>query len=290
MTPARDERSPGQIDPAGDRVMREFSLHLRRLKSFRVDVDSTVRSTIRGVHVGRHLDSTYTLAVERPNKLALVLQRGSVGTTIMCDGQTFWRYWPLMKRYTEGQAPKTLDGVATALGACGDLVVGIPACIDSVLRDDPYAAMTAGASRAESAGVENIDGVACYRLTLNRPKGDWQLWIGPDKAPLLRRFVPDLSKKVAQAAELNPDIKDMDINVAVTLQNWQVNIDIAQDEFRFAPPEDVVKEDEAKLREEGSVCEKCGRPAEVHVVEVVAGQPEDTTSHHFCRECSKRAG
>lgn len=287
---AQNERWPGQIDPEADRAMREFSGYLRRLESFRVDVDSTVRSTIGGMDVGRHLDSAYTLEVERPNKLALVLQRGSVGTTIICDGQTIWRYWPGMKRYTEGPAPKTLDGVATALGAGDGLEFGIPECIDFVLRDDPYAAMTAGASRIASSGVENIDGVTCCRLTLDSPTRDWQLWIGPDKVPLLRRFVPDLSKKAAQVAALNPDIKDMVINVAVTLQNWQVNIGVAHDKFRFAPPEGVVKKDLSKLRKEGLVCEKCGRPADVHVVETVAGRPEDTSSHDFCRQCSDREG
>lgn len=289
MTPDENEQSPGQIDPHADRAIRGFSSHLRNLRSFRAEINATTAATYQGVDID--WGSAFTVAVQRPNKLALVLWSGTMGTTIMCDGETLWRYWPVMQQYTEAKAPETLDGALTACGTSTRQEFGIPACVGMLLCDDPYRAVMTGVARTEYLGMEDIDGIACHRIKLFRHNDDWQLWIGPDEEPLLRRFVPDLSPTLARAVPLNPGMEGMTIETAVAFQNWQTNINLPEDQFRFTPPRGTVELDETALNEQlCPECEKCGRLADVHLTHVVAGQPAATTQRHLCQVCARAEG
>lgn len=277
--------TPAESDPEAERIIREFSSYLRSLKRFSLDIDATMVSTHRGVTT--EMSPAYGMAVERPNKLSLVLRSGSMGTTTVCDGEMVYRYWPVMQQYSETRAPASLDGLAIAHGA-----VGSPgfACVDVLIADDPYRAVMASVTRAAYLGIENIGGVACHRVKVFRGSEDWELWVGVGEKPLLRRFVPDESTRLAQVTSLNPTMKGMVIQVSVALQNWQVDLDLPGEQFRFTPPEGVVKIDESARIEGQVVCERCGQPANVHITNAIADDPAATTSRHLCRTCAAAEG
>jgi hypothetical protein len=278
--------TPAESDPEAERILREFSSYLRSLKRFSLDIDATMVSTHGGVTAD--MSSAYGMAVERPNKLSLVLRSGSMGTTIVCDGEMVYRYWAVMQQYAETRAPASLDGLAHGSG--GGPEFGIPACVDVLIADDPYRALMASVTRAAYLGIENTGGVACHHVKVFRRQEDWELWVGVDENPLLRRYVPDLSTSLAQATLLNPTMKGMAIQVGVTLQNWQVDMDLPEEQFRFTPPEGVVKIDESALIERQGVCERCGQPANVHITNAIADDPAAITSRHLCSTCAAAEG
>src|SRR6185295_600951 len=50
----------------------------------------------------------YELAVERPNKMAMIIKDGKLRCAILSDGKLLCTYAPELKKYTQKEAPKTM--------------------------------------------------------------------------------------------------------------------------------------------------------------------------------------
>lgn len=285
---------PDEIDPHAEPILRRFSEWLRCLKNFRVEVIMTVNISIRGMTIPKMLDTKHVLTVERPNRIALRLTEGKIGTTVICDGKKIYKYWG-RDEYSESDAPATLDDIVISCATenaihipeiCG------PRCIDVLICANPYERLTKGVSRIDQLDTDEVDGVECHHIKLLRESYDCELWIEVGDDPLLRQFVPDESQRLEQAVALNPVMKDMTIESSVNFKNWQVNVDLPEDEFRFVPPEGAEIVDEQALYKKMSTCEKCGQPADVHESNVVSDgtATQEISSHHFCRACADAEG
>jgi len=282
------------LNPDAEPILQRFSDWLRCLKNFRVDVIMTVESSIRGMTIPKMLDTKHALTIERPHKLALRLIEGKIGTTVVCDGKKIYKYWG-RDEYSESDAPAALDDIVISCATenairipeiCG------PRCIDVLICHDPYERLTKSVSQMQYLGTRRVDGVECHHIKLLRESYDCELWIEVGDDPLLRQFVPDESQRLEQAVALNPVMKDMTMESSVAFKNWQVNVDLSKDEFRFVPPEGAEIVDEQALYKKMSTCEKCGQPAEVHESNVVSDgtATQEISSHHFCRACADAEG
>ena len=212
------------LNPDADPILRRFSDWLRCLKNFRVDVIMTVESSIRGMAIPKMLDTTHALTVERPNKLALRLTEGKIGTTVVCDGKKICKYWG-RDEYSESDAPATLDDIV--ISCATENAIHIPEicgrrCIDVLICHDPYERLTKSVSQMEYLGTKRVDGVERHHIKLLRESYDCELWIEVGDDPLLRQFVPDESQRLEQAVAQNPVMKDMTMESSINFRNWQV--------------------------------------------------------------------
>ena len=71
--------------------------------SLRLDPSTVIVIKMPGMK--QEMWTDYSLAVQRPNRFALVLKEGMMGATKVSDGAKFYTYVPAAKTYSEEDAP-----------------------------------------------------------------------------------------------------------------------------------------------------------------------------------------
>ena len=135
--PSRAEpSSAAALDVRAEPVLRELAAHFQGLAAFRVRLEAETRFADpdpRPVFVSRA-----TLAVKRPDKLALSVQNPLVGDLrITGDGTRRVAYLPALQRYTVTPARPGPAGPALDLGAASPIHLPL---LGVLLEADPYAA------------------------------------------------------------------------------------------------------------------------------------------------------
>ena len=231
-TVAAAQQEGEKIDPKADEIIRESFNYLRDLETFRLELSIDIHVTMQGMN--QQMNSEYHLAVQRPNKLAMVLKQGMMGATIVSDGEKLYTYIPMMEnKYTVEDAPRKLgeiiEGGAGMAGA--GMMDGMPV-VTALFVDDPYDEIMEGVNAVEYLGTEELDGVSCHVLGFAQDEMDWKLWLQRGDQPLPRKVVPDMSKMYDQM----PGAEGMKMEMEVRFDGWAVNVDLPEDQFAFVPP------------------------------------------------------
>lgn len=226
-----------KIDPKADEIIRGVANYLRDLESFRVEISMDVHFTMEGM--SQQMNSQYSVAVQRPNKLSMVLKQGMMGATIVSDGEKLYTYMPMMEnKYTVEDAPQKLgeitEGGADMAGA--GMMDGM-FFVTALFADDPYDKIMEGVNAVQYLGSEELDGVRCHLLGFAQDDVDWKLWVQTGDEPLPRKVVPDMSKMYDEMAGQMPGAKGMKMEMEVRFDGWAVNVDLPEDQFAFVPPE-----------------------------------------------------
>lgn len=238
MAQPADDAAP-KIDPRAQQVIEQLSARFDRLKSFSVDVTSSM--IIEALATKNDITSHYKISGARPNLLAIRLTEGETGATVVCDGKQLFTYSPGMDRYTLSAAPPTLEGILHdgmwRLAQMGNA----PTFAALVLAfRHPQHAMQ-GVTAAEYLGEEQVEGVACHHLNVAQGSIDLALWIETGDQPVLRKVVPDMRRSLKmEGAVLPPGLK---ISLVGTFDHWQFDGQPEADAFAFSPPKDAVKVD-----------------------------------------------
>lgn len=82
---AASENKPDSIDPKADQVIKQALKYVSGLSSLRTEIDMTIKVEAEGMK--QEYASNYSLDLQRPNKLAMILKRGMLGGTLVCDGK-----------------------------------------------------------------------------------------------------------------------------------------------------------------------------------------------------------
>ena len=108
-------------------------------------------------------------------------------------------------------------------------------------------------------------------------KYDWDIWISTGDKPLIYRFVPDLSKRLANIRGVPKDAK---INYNIVISDWNTAPKFSDTDFAFTPPADAKKVDSLDEDEEESGPHPLlGQPAPTFTTEDVDGHPFDLQKH-----------
>jgi len=234
---AEEDLEAPRIDPKADEVVREVGEFYAGLESLRVGVTTVVRVEAEGVRT--EMTSTQSVAMRRPDRLAIRLTKGMMGATVVCDGKVLYRYQPLMRKYTATAAPKNLDELLGGPDpAGGALIMAAPSMqfAAGLLVSDPYEVMMAGVTDGEYVGIQRIEGAECHHLVFHQEDLDWEIWVQTGEEPLVRRIVPDLTKVLAQVSTLAPEAGQFTMETIVSFDHWQVNPDLPDEAFAFRPP------------------------------------------------------
>ncbi len=279
------EKKVESLDPKAVEVIRAMSGFFQGLKSFRVDMHTTVRTQLEGAPKKR--TAKYPIAMQRPNKFAILVGRDMKGVTVVCDGVHLCQYWPALESYTLQDAPERMDLiVASGERAAYGMEELRTAFLRSLTSRDPYIDLMRTVTKVAYVGSEDIDGATCHHLRFSGKVTDWDLWVEANSRPLPRKFVPDYQKLSGQFAKESGEdaAEEMQsaISEKVTFEDWKINIDLPGDLFAFTPPakarkvfaffQDVLEEDESDYA-------LLGRAAPTFKLELLGGGQVDLTRH-----------
>jgi thiol-disulfide isomerase/thioredoxin len=231
---ARGQAPDAKSNPTAEAVLRKTADFFRKAKSVVVDVEREQKVA------GFTIKMPVSVALERPNRFAIQSKSdglASIGMTLVSDGKKMSTAIAQLKRYTEADAPASMDDLQNDPIVKG-LFMGM--MITELFSTDPYTVMMDGVKTAKYSGSEQIDGVKVHHLSLTRNAFDSEMWIPAEGDPLVKKVKVDLSKSLAKMGGPN-GMKNLDM--VTTFKNWQVNGPIDAQTFVFKAPEGLKKVD-----------------------------------------------
>lgn len=233
---AAQEEGPETIDPKVKQVLQQTEEYIKSLDSFRVKIDINVKVESEGMK--QEMASFYTMALQRPDKLAMVLEKGMMGGTLVSDGKDVHFYTPMTKKYTKKEAPESLNDL-DVLSITGGVGETGPALVEFLIRDNLYETLRAKVMGAQYVGEEVLEGIKYHRLKFLAKEADFDVWVKAGEKPLPYKIVPDMTKSLEKTDEMPAQMKDMKYDVQLLFKNWEENIELPDDIFTFTPPEDA---------------------------------------------------
>ena len=222
-----DPKSGAPGDPTAESVLRKTAEFFKNAKSIAVDVD-------RSRKMGRMtMEITTSIAFQRPNRLAVRHKGTTPGIDLVTDGKTMFISVAAVKKYTEAEAPATIDaapmGDPIAASAMQFMMIG------ELCSADPYAKLMDGVTTATYVGQETIEGAKTHHLKFAQDQLDWEMWVDADGDPTVRRVVVDLTKSVANSP-LAEQFKNQKMEMIQNFKGWQTDRGIDEKSFAFQPP------------------------------------------------------
>ncbi len=209
-------------------------------KSVKTYQDKTIRTRTSTIEGYDSYEQQYALFIERPNKLAFVCESGGWSRTrnILCDGKKVYTYMPWMRKYTEVDAPATLDELLEGEVGAQVLWRGYLAVV-ILFGKDPYKfIMNPQADQAELIGEEMLDGVRVYHLRVLHEGGmEIDVWVDV-QSHLIRKARREM-KFEGKLAEDYPHVRGKTVVYEERHEEIQIEAKIPAEVFSFAPPEGV---------------------------------------------------
>lgn len=267
------DKGQASLDSKANQVIQQASKYISGLKSFRTEIDMIMKIEAEGMK--QEMTSKYSLALQKPNKFAMVLNSGMFGGTIVCDGKDVFSYTPMIKKYTKEKAPESLSNLKN-LKTTGAMDLTFIAKF--IIHENPYDLIMEEAKSGEYVGLEDLDGKKFHHLKLTADldgeETDFDVWVNEDENPTIHKIVPDISKALAKSGEDMPGgFENMKVDVELVFKNWEVNVDLSDDTFSFTPPEGV------ELAGPPKPHPLLGKPAPLFKLELLEGGEFDLAQH-----------
>lgn len=251
--------APGNVDPKADAVMRALANHLASAKTISVSVNALLRMTARGMN--NEMASTYDVAVERPDKIAIIQKDGMFGVSAASDGTTLTVYNSMMKSYTAKPAPKTVDEIAEEITSEFASSPGQMLFSAGMWGSKPYESIMDGVTSGVYVAKIDLDGTACHHLRYAQEGFDWDAWVTVATPPLLVKMTADMSRQMEAARESVPGMADIKMVVDVAFSNWKFNEPVSPAVFQFTPPAGAKLQGSDDDNSSGEQSELIGKPA-----------------------------
>ena len=248
------------LDAESARILDHISARLTTAKTAQVNLRLNVKTPTAPTGEG-DLTANYKLSVERPNRMALILDTGYLGATVISDGTNLVTFLPKPAIYTVEKAGPQL-GRPNSGESTGDM--GSMAFISALFSTNARTALLAGVREAKYAGREKIDDIECERIDMKQEGLDWRLFATTGTNALVRKIevtIPQLS-------------------MSMDFTGWKLNAPISPTTFIFTPPADA-KKVEKLLQEdevEGEDSDLVGESLPSLKLKTVEGQSFDTAS------------
>ena len=280
--PAADApAAPAAMDPKARELLEQMCAYFAGLKGFSLNVKASMKLEAQGMK--QDMTSEFMMAVEKPNRIAIVLREGLMGGTMVCDGTKLYSCIPQLKRYVETAAPADFDALFGDQMQMAMAVANRPSLLilTSMIQSKPFDRLVEGVTAGKYLGEEDVDGVKCRHARFEQADFDWEIWVESGDKPLLRKLVPDMSKALAQAEEVPDPMASAKVTMLETLTDWQVNPALAADTFKFTPPADATKVDSlfGDMGEEEGPHPLIGQPAPDLTLELLEGGKLELAKH-----------
>ncbi|HEX3600051.1 MAG TPA: DUF2092 domain-containing protein [Lacipirellulaceae bacterium] len=219
-----------QIDPRADGVLRRMTDYFGSLPAFSCHVESSL--DLSSNRTNSHIVTKMSVRLARPNRLALVVDEGTMGVTVVSDGRQLVQYLPAFKRYVVSAAPPDLRGM-TYQGAPDSItMLGTTDSLIPLSGPEFYRNLMASVTKAEYLDHEKVGDAVCEHSRCTQEDFDWEIWIDAGKQPLVHKVALDLTKYT----KAGPQMPDTKIDYSVTFSDWNVAPIFTTADFSFLPP------------------------------------------------------
>lgn len=227
------------MDARADEVIDGLSRYMASLRSLRAETE--MRFVMTSAGMSQKVVSSFTLAMERPNKVALRLTKGTAGTTICSDGRELRTYVLASNQYMVVDGIDKLDDMPV-IGGGGRVVAMAMGCLNlpfvgMLLPKNPRPAILESVTRVQYLGVEPIKGTDCHRLRFEHPEFDWEMWVRVGEQPWVMKYRLDLAKAMSalQSSRQGANIRRQ-AEASITFRDWEANVELPEETFQFTPP------------------------------------------------------
>ncbi len=194
------------------------------------------KRSIKGPGRKTEWEARYSVSLKRPNKFAvLVADSPWLGKSYVSDGNMLSRYSPYGQSYEAADAPRNLAQFLSRKYD-GPRPGPLEESFLWVLAPDPdqelrHLALVESDAQIKDLGLEDIEGTQCHVVQLTNEYRQMLLWIQIGQQPLPRRFEDHPSEQRRKTVGLESDL-------VASFTNWDLDLDLPDEEFRFAPPPD----------------------------------------------------
>ena len=239
-------------------------------ESTTVQVRVKMATAVKGPGMENNATQEQTIAVQRPNKVAVSSNSGLMGINLVSDGQKLTTYIATLKKYSETAAPESIDQLLNEnplMGGGGAQMFAL-----QLLGDNPYERMMEGVTSVQYAGKEEIGRTPVHRFKFTQEDFDWELFVNADGPPLVRRVTTDMSKAVSRAAAAYAG-KDMKVTISEDFEDWKLGEALPENTFAFTPPEGATKAGDlfGSIAAEKELSPLLGQPAPDFDLELMGG-------------------
>ena len=218
-----DESTPApEIEEKADKILRQMSDFIESQEKFSFSAE-TERDLLTTTGVYLQVAHKGDMVVNRPNQFWSNANGDLVQREFWYDGEQVTVVDTERNIYARGDAPASMDETLDTL--IEKLNVDMP--LAELLYSDLYEGLTKNVQFGYYYGMTEVDGVPCHHLLFVQDSIDWQVWIEDSETPLLR--------KVAIAYKEQEGTP----RYTATLSNWNLEPEIATDQFSFSPPADA---------------------------------------------------
>jgi peroxiredoxin len=270
--------APGRAPAAGakrkssskaDELLKQMADYVGKLPAFSCHVESDFELKTKDHDNKSH--TKMAVRLQRPNKIAMIVEDGAMGMTVISDGKQLTQYLPMNKRYVVSEAPPGLEGVTEVDADLPITMIGTTEVVIPKSGADFYRDLMDAVMKSDMVGQEKVGNVLCNHCHFIQDDFDWDIWIEAGKQPLVRKVSLDLAKQMEDAG---PQMKDAKISFVVTLSDWNVSPKFSAADFTFNPPAGAKKVDEL-IENHEPPHPLLGRPAPAFVTTDAYGHPID---------------
>jgi hypothetical protein len=215
-------------------TIRRSLEYCQRLRSFTLDCELDIHVE-KGTYTGGTAD-TYSVAIQRPNRMAVVPKNSTNTVSVICDGSRVITYIGALNSYQSAPAPASIADIKS--GAIHEHAQHLdPLDYLRPLLDGGRADILAdGAAIAESAGAENIDGCPCSHVRFAGQGCFWQVWVEDGARPIVHKLECDISVSDLKSVYTDHGMAGAKVEMIAHYRNWKLNPALDRDTFKFTPP------------------------------------------------------
>ena len=249
------------VEPKAAEALQRMADFYRGMKSLRLELEVQLHMQSEGLK--QELTSSWTIALARPNRLAITHKAGQGGFHFICDGSNTFVFIPQAKRYLQQPAPASLDQYFESPTEVGNLLQhGIP-FFSTLMAPQPYRLLLADVDSVKYLGTEMWQGAECHRVRGVQKQFDWDMWLETGKQPLVRKVIMDMSKGMQAAAAAAPQMTNAQWQMEILFNQYEMNPAVADAAFQFTPPATAKKVDSFRpqQQEDDGPSPLLGKPA-----------------------------
>jgi peroxiredoxin len=233
---SKKDDAPKKVDQQAKQILEQAASYLQGLQSFTNDLKSTLK--VKAPVANQEMAAVYSLAVEKPNHLAIMLKDGNMGATVVCDGKELIIFVPRVNKYSVEEAPKTLAELTHGPGIMANMVHSISFSGLFMLLD-PTKELFDDVDSAEYVGEEKLDDQPVHHLKVATQATDFDYWIEKGDKPLVRKIVPNMAKALERSGAQLPE--GVSLEMTAVYSDWKTDPKLTAEQFKFSPPETAQK-------------------------------------------------
>lgn len=203
-------------------VVRKFTRYVQPLPGFSVTVISTI--DIDNSPLMQKTREEFSVAMQRPDRLAVVHKKGTMGPMVVCDGKKIATYHPQLNQYVLKPAPSKFDDIFSRGSEAGAVIQQAIPLLDVLLSGNPYELFFKGIQNSKYLGTETVHETNCHHLKYTKDTLDWHLWVEAGREPLLHKIAVEVVQATVRA------------KFEWEFSNWVVDNPAGSERFQFEPP------------------------------------------------------